>query len=76
MKRIKSILTVTVVVATMMVSSAVPAIAQDSFPPCGWYYTQGESGPYRSHGVVLYYENWYGWHQWCESPVRGWYVID
>ena len=78
MERIKSVIAASTVVAAMVLAAATPGIAQEEspFPFCGWFYTEGEVGVYRSHGVALYNDNWYGWHHWCESPVSGWYVID
>jgi hypothetical protein len=77
MKRIRLVLAVAAVVAAMVAMSASPAAAaQDPFPFCEWFETNGEGADYRSNGIALYYDYWYGSHKWCESPVQGWYVIE
>ena len=76
MRRIRLGLAVAAVVATMVATTASPAAAQDPFPFCGWFETHGEGADYRSKGVVLYYDHWYGSHKWCESSTQGWYVIE
>ena len=64
------------VVATMAATTASPAAAQDPFPFCGWFETNGEGTDYRSKGVTHYYDYRYGSHKWCESPIQRWYVIE
>lgn len=75
MKRVFLVLVIALIVATMIVVSALPALAQSSTPICAWYYTNGDGAYLRSEGVNLYYDYWYGWHLWCQSPVYGWYVL-
>ncbi len=57
---------------------ALPAIAQgraaQTEPICQWFYSDGEVG-YFPNGGDGYYDEVYGWHQWCQSPVYGWYVL-
>ena len=81
MRRIKLVLVVVAVMA-MMAASALPATAEPHSeggpigPICQWFYTNGDGGYIRPGGVGdWYYENWCGWHQWCQSPVYGWYVL-
>ena len=76
MKRIRLVLAVAAVVAAMVATTASPAAAQDPFPFCGRFETNGEGVDYRPKGVALYYDYWYGPHKRCESPVQGWYVIE
>ena len=76
MNRIRLVLAVAALVAAIVATSASPAAAQDPFPFCGWFETNGEGADYRSKGVALYHDYRYGSHKWCEPPVQGWYVIE
>lgn len=75
MKRIRLVVAVVAVMA-MMVASALPASAQSVGPICQLFLTEGEVGyfPNSNSGGPGYYDNVYGWHMWCQSPVYGWYV--
>lgn len=78
MKRIKLVLAVAAVMAMLATSSALPATAQvhtgQVGPICQWFQTDGEVG-YYPNGGNGYYDEVYGYHQWCQSPVYGWYVL-
>jgi hypothetical protein len=60
MKRIRLVFAVAAVVAAMVATTASPAAAQDPFPFCGWFETNGEGADYPSKGVALYYDYWSG----------------
>lgn len=63
MKRKIMVLTVTALMLTMMVLSALPALAQPADPDCGWWLDRYF---YRVTG-----EEWYGyWCYWGEED--GW----
>lgn len=77
MRRIKSVVAVAAVMAMLLAASALPAVAQSSSGPiCQLFLTEGELGyyPNTNPGGPGYYEEVYGWHMWCQSPVWGWYV--
>lgn len=59
MNRIRFVLAVAAVVVAIAATTASPAAAQDPFPFCGWFETNGEGADYRSKGVALYYDYWY-----------------
>ncbi|MBA3475018.1 MAG: hypothetical protein H0T57_17655 [Rubrobacter sp.] len=71
-RRMKLVVAVATVMALMAVG-ALPAAAQSSGPICQLFLTNGELG-YFPNGGDGYYDNVYGWHMWCQSPVWGWYV--
>jgi hypothetical protein len=75
MRRTKLVLMAAAVIA-MTAISALPATAQSSGPICQLFLTNGELGyfPNSNSGGPGYYDNVYGWHMWCRSPVYGWYV--
>jgi hypothetical protein len=72
MRRIKLVVAVAALMAVMAVG-ALPASAQSSGPIYQLFLTDGEHG-YFPNGEDGYYDNVYGWHMWCQSPVWGWYV--
>ena len=57
----------------MMAVSVLPESAQSSGPICQLFFVDGEFG-YFPNGGDGYYDNVYGWHMWCQSPVWGWYM--
>jgi hypothetical protein len=66
MRGIKSMLMVAV-----MAASALPATAQITSLNCRLFLAEGEIGyfPNSNAGAPGYYDEVYGWHMWCHSPI-------
>jgi hypothetical protein len=64
-KRIILVLTVALLMLTMTVTTALPALGQPSQPYCDWYeagFDVGRNAP-----------EWWGY--WCHYQGYGWYLI-
>ena len=65
MKRIILVLTVALLMLTMTVTTALPALGQPREPYCDWYeagFDVGRNAP-----------EWWGY--WCHYQGYGWYLI-
>ena len=63
MKRKILVLTATaMMLAMMMLGSALPALAQPPAPTCDWYLDY--------YYAQVFQQNWYGY--WCYWPDEGW----
>jgi hypothetical protein len=70
MRGIKLMLTLAAMVA-VMAASALPETAQIMSLNCQLFLAEEEIGyfPNSNAGGPGYYDEVYGWHMWCQSPI-------